>query len=152
MRVLLAILVLVLLLLQYQLWLGEGGFSNVRRLEEKVKVQAAENEMLELRNQELRAEVEDLRQGYEAIEERARSELGMIREDEQFYQVVPDPGPQPVAEPAAEGASDAGSEPGAHPESDPESEPEPGSEYGSEPEPESQAEPDARPAEADPDE
>jgi len=111
MRILLAVLLLLLLLLQYQLWLGEGGFANVRRLEQRVSEQAAENVLLEQRNQELRAEVEDLRQGYDAIEERARSELGMIREDEEFYQVVPDPGPEPVAEPAS------GSEP--EPESAP---------------------------------
>jgi cell division protein FtsB len=89
MRILLAVLILVLLLLQYKLWLGEGGFANVRRLEQRVAEQAEENEYLEQRNQELQAEVEDLRQGYDAIEERARSEMGMIREDEEFYQVVP---------------------------------------------------------------
>jgi cell division protein FtsB len=89
MRILLAVLLIVLLLLQYKLWLGEGGFANVRRLEQRVAEQAEENKFLEQRNQELQAEVEDLRQGYDAIEERARSELGMIREDEEFYQVVP---------------------------------------------------------------
>ena len=101
MRILLAVLLLLLLLLQYQLWLGEGGFANVRRLEQKVNEQAQENETLEQRNQELRAEVDDLRQGLEAIEERARSELGMIREDEEFYQVVPEaPGASPIQAPA----------------------------------------------------
>jgi cell division protein FtsB len=89
MRILLAVLLIVLLLLQYKLWLGEGGFANVRRLEQRVADQVEENKQLEQRNRELQAEVEDLRQGYDAIEERARSELGMIREDEEFYQVVP---------------------------------------------------------------
>ena len=89
MRILLAILLVVLILLQYKLWLGEGGFTDVHRLEQRVADQAQENEQLEQRNRELEAEVEDLRQGYDAIEERARSELGMIKEDEEFYQVVP---------------------------------------------------------------
>ena len=95
MRVLLAILVLLLILLQYKLWLGEGGFADVRRLEQRVAEQMQENELLSQRNRELEAEVEDLRQGYEAIEERARSELGMIREEEEFYQVVPGFGEEP---------------------------------------------------------
>lgn len=94
MRILLAILLLLLILLQYKLWLGEGGFTDIRRLEQRVAEQALENEQLEQRNRELEAEVEDLRQGYDAIEERARSELGMIKEQEEFYQVVPAPPPQ----------------------------------------------------------
>ena len=61
----------------------------MRRLEQRVEEQAEENETLEQRNRELQAEVEDLRQGLEAVEERARSELGLIRENEEFYQVVP---------------------------------------------------------------
>ena len=95
MRILLAVLILLLVLLQYKLWLGEGGFSDIRRLEQRVAEQAAENALLEQRNRELQAEVEDLREGYDAIEERARSELGMIREEEEFYQVVPRLGSEP---------------------------------------------------------
>ncbi len=95
MRILLVVLLIVLLALQYKLWLGEGGFANVRRLEQRVAEQVEENKFLEQRNQELQAEVEDLRQGYEAIEERARSDMGMIREDEEFYQVVPGTPPKP---------------------------------------------------------
>ncbi|MGH8033954.1 MAG: cell division protein FtsB [Lysobacterales bacterium] len=91
MRTLLAILLLVLILLQYKLWLGEGGFTDIRRLEQRVAEHALENEQLAQRNRELEAEVEDLRQGYDAIEERARSELGMIKNEEEFYQVVPGP-------------------------------------------------------------
>lgn len=91
MRALLAILLLVLLALQYKLWLGEGGYRDVQRLAQRVTEQAQENELLAQRNRELEAEVDDLRKGLEAIEERARSELGMIREDEEFYQVVPAP-------------------------------------------------------------
>lgn len=89
MRVLLAILLLVLVALQLKMWFGEGGFRDVQRLSERVEQQAVENEALAQRNRELQAEVEDLRQGLEAVEERARSELGLIKEDEEFYQVVP---------------------------------------------------------------
>ncbi len=89
MRVLLAILLLILILLQLKMWFGEGGFSDVRRLEHRVEEQAEENEALAQRNRELQAEVEDLRQGLGAVEERARSDLGLIKENEEFYQVVP---------------------------------------------------------------
>ena len=89
MRILLAILLLILILLQLKMWFGEGGFSDVRRLEQRVEEQVKENETLAQRNRELQAEVEDLRQGLGAVEERARSELGLIRENEEFYQVVP---------------------------------------------------------------
>lgn len=95
MRILLVVLLVLFALLQYKLWLGEGGFTDVRRLEQRVAEQTQENEFLQQRNRELEAEVEDLRQGYEAIEERARSELGMIREEEEFYQVVPEMGADP---------------------------------------------------------
>ncbi len=89
MRALLAILVLILALLLMKVWLGEGGLRDVRRLELRVEEQAQENEALAQRNRQLQADVEDLRQGLEAVEERARSELGMIKENEEFYQVVP---------------------------------------------------------------
>lgn len=98
MRVLLAILLLILILLQLKLWFGEGGFSDVRRLEQHVMEQARENEALAQRNRELQAEVEDLRHGLGAVEERARSELGLIGENEEFYQVVPGE-PRAVEEP-----------------------------------------------------
>ena len=97
MRALLTLLLLVLFALQYKMWFGEGGYRDVQRLAQRVEEQASENEVLAQRNRELQAEVEDLRQGLEAIEERARSELGMIRENEEFYQVVPAP-TQPAAE------------------------------------------------------
>jgi len=89
MKLLLVILVVVIALLQIKMWFGEGGFRDVQRLAVRVEEQAAENEVLAQRNRELQAEVEDLRQGLQAIEERARSELGMIKENEEFYQVVP---------------------------------------------------------------
>jgi cell division protein FtsB len=89
MRSMLAILLLVLIALQLKMWFGEGGYSDVKRLAVRVEEQARENEVLALRNRELQAEVEDLRQGLHAVEERARSELGMVKENEEFYQVVP---------------------------------------------------------------
>ena len=89
MRALLVILLLLLAALQLKMWFGEGGYRDVQRLALRVEEQARENELLAQRNRELQAEVEDLRQGLEAIEERARSELGLIKQDEEFYQVVP---------------------------------------------------------------
>ena len=89
MRSLLVILLLVLIALQVKMWFGEGGYRDVKRLAVRVEEQAEENEMLAQRNRELEAEVEDLRQGLHAVEERARSELGMVKENEEFYQVVP---------------------------------------------------------------
>jgi cell division protein FtsB len=89
MRTLLALLLFLLLLLQFKMWFGEGGYRDVQRLTQRVEEQARENEVLAQRNQELQAEVEDLRQGVQAIEERARSELGMVKENEEFYQLVP---------------------------------------------------------------
>jgi len=95
MKILVVILVILLVLLQYKLWLGEGGYTDVLRLEQRVAQQAEENELLEKRNRELEAEVADLRQGLDAIEERARSELGMIKDEEEFYQVVSGFGDEP---------------------------------------------------------
>jgi cell division protein FtsB len=92
MRVLLVILIVVVGLLQLKMWFGEGGYRDVQRLAARVEEQARENEMLAQRNRELQAEVDDLRQGLQAIEERARSELGMVKDDEEFYQVIPGAG------------------------------------------------------------
>ncbi|HEY9147938.1 MAG TPA: cell division protein FtsB [Gammaproteobacteria bacterium] len=85
----LATILLVLLLgLQYQLWFGNGGLLRVWQLEQRVTEQQQENRKLDERNKALEAEVRDLKQGLEAIEERARSDLGMIKKDETFFQVV----------------------------------------------------------------
>jgi len=91
MRAVTLILFILLVLLQIKLWLGEGGFREVARLETRVEEQRQQNEELFKRNAELQAEVEDLRERLDAVEERARSELGLIKPDEQFYQVVPAP-------------------------------------------------------------
>src|SRR5687768_6805972 len=82
-------LVSVLLLLQYRLWLSGDGVQELSRLSQAVESQKAENAELEERNEQLAAEVADLKAGMAAIEERARSELGMIGRNETFYQVVP---------------------------------------------------------------
>jgi cell division protein FtsB len=77
-------LLLVLALLQYPLWLGKGGWLRVWESERRLAGQQETNRQLEARNQALDAEVRDLKQGYEAIEERARFELGLVREGEIF--------------------------------------------------------------------
>ena len=82
-------LIAVVLMLQYRLWLSADGVREVSRLSDAVNTQAAENDELTARNQQLVAEVADLKAGMSAIEERARSELGMIGRNETFYQVVP---------------------------------------------------------------
>jgi cell division protein FtsB len=88
MRLLVAVLVGLLLFLQYRLWVGEGSLAEVNNL--KQEISQLQRELVELRehNHALQAEVEDLRSGQTAIEERARSELGMIKEGETFYQVI----------------------------------------------------------------
>ena len=88
MRWLAAGLLLLLLLLQSRLWLGEGSIPEVMRLREAVEAQRVENEQLDERNRALAADVADLRQGLDGVEERARRDLGMIGEDEQFYRVI----------------------------------------------------------------
>ncbi|MGN6521077.1 MAG: cell division protein FtsB [Dokdonella sp.] len=87
------VLVIVLIALQVRLWTGQGGLRDVWRLQQRVAEQKAENERLKKRNETLSAEVEDLKHGEEAIEERARSELGLLKPGETFYQVVEPDGP-----------------------------------------------------------
>jgi len=89
MKWLAAALLAALLLLQYRLWLSHDGVREVARLKSAVAAQQAENDRLAERNRELAAEVHDLKSGMSALEERARSELGMIGENETYYQVVP---------------------------------------------------------------
>ncbi|MFQ5468947.1 MAG: cell division protein FtsB [Gammaproteobacteria bacterium] len=88
MKFILALFVVLLVLLQLRLWLGEGGIGEVLHLQQAVEEQKEQNSALSERNQSLDAEVKDLKQGSEAIEERARSELGMIKKDETFFQTV----------------------------------------------------------------
>lgn len=91
MRVVTLILIALLLLLQYPLWLGKGGWLKVWDLHRQVEAQQQLNQQSQMRNAVLNAEVLDLKQGTAAIEERARSELGMIKRDEVFFQFLEDP-------------------------------------------------------------
>jgi len=88
MRLLTAFLLLLLLVLQYQLWLGDGSLPKMWQLGRAVEEQREENVRLRERNRALEAEVADLKEGVSAIEERARAEMGMIKEGETFFQVV----------------------------------------------------------------
>jgi len=94
MKVLAFVLAGCILLLQFPLWLGKGGWLRVWSLERQVQEQEQTNAALQQRNRALDAEVRDLKQGFEAIEERARYELGLIKQDEVFVQVVP---PRPAS-------------------------------------------------------
>ena len=85
------VLATLLVALQYPLWIGKGGWMRVWELDRQLVQQREANTRLKSRNDALEAEVVDLKQGFEAIEERARTELGMIRKDEVFYQLVPGP-------------------------------------------------------------
>lgn len=82
------ILLALILLWQYPLWLGKGGWIKVWELDRQVDAQKKQNEQTRQRNAVLDAEVRDLKQGTGAVEERARSDLGMIKSGEVFYQVV----------------------------------------------------------------
>ncbi|MDZ4252126.1 MAG: cell division protein FtsB [Sulfuritalea sp.] len=91
------VLVALIALLQYPLWLGKGGWLRVWDYERQLQAQREVNQALEQRNAALDAEVRDLKAGYEAIEERARYELGMIKEGEVFVQVPQKMPPAPAA-------------------------------------------------------
>lgn len=81
------VLIILLALLQYRLWLGEGGMRELAEVRQRVAVLEEENQPLRDRNARLAAEVVDLKTGLDAIEERARSDIGMVRTDEQFFWV-----------------------------------------------------------------
>jgi len=85
-RILAAVLSALIVLIQYPLWLGKGGWLRAWEVDRQLAGQRAKNEQLELRNAGLAAEVRDLKQGTDAIEERARRDLGMVRSDEVFFQ------------------------------------------------------------------
>ncbi len=101
MRLLTLVLAMLLLLIQYPLWLGKGGILRVWEMERQIEAQKLTNARLQTRNSALDAEVRDLKQGLEAIEERARNELGMIRKDEVFFQVIDSAAGKPEAVPPA---------------------------------------------------
>ena len=79
--------VALIVALQYPMWLGKGGWLQVREYDRQIAAQRDANAKLKARNDALDADVRDLKTGYEAIEERARAELGMIRHDEVFFQI-----------------------------------------------------------------
>ena len=100
-RVAAGLLLLALLALQYRLWVSPNGMRDVWRTEQAIEAQAEENARLTERNRTLAAEVRDLKEGRTAIEERARTDLGMVGANETFFQVVPPPaaeGPAPADE------------------------------------------------------
>jgi cell division protein FtsB len=101
MRIFTAVLALALVLLQYRLWLSDQGLREVSRLQSAVDAQASANREQIARNRQLVAEVTDLKVGLTALEERARSELGMVGNSETFYQVVTAATPAPPAPAAA---------------------------------------------------
>ncbi|MEO7557900.1 MAG: cell division protein FtsB [Gammaproteobacteria bacterium] len=88
MKLIAAMLLAFLLILQYHLWAGDGGLAEVWRTQQLIEAQQQENNLLKERNRAEEAEVADLKHGLEAIGERARAELGMISKDETFYQLV----------------------------------------------------------------
>ena len=88
MRVLTLTLAALIVLIQYPLWLGKGSWFRVWEVDQQIRSQRETNRQLQARNNALEAEVRDLKVGLEAVEERARSELGMIRQDEIFFQML----------------------------------------------------------------
>jgi cell division protein FtsB len=100
-RIVAGLLIVALLALQYRLWLSPNGMRDLWRTNAAIEAQAEENARLTERNRTLAAEVRDLKEGRAAIEERARTDLGMIGANETFFQVVP-PAAVPAAEPKPE--------------------------------------------------
>ncbi|RUO31957.1 cell division protein FtsB [Aliidiomarina sedimenti] len=99
MRLLTLITLALLLALQYRFWAGDNGLAELHAMQQDIERQQASNEQLEQRNQLLRADIHDLRNAQEAVEEFARNELGLIKEDETFFRLVrlqPDESLQPV--------------------------------------------------------
>ncbi len=88
MRKLILFLIILLVYLQYRLWLGDGGLLEFWNVHQEVETQREENARLRERNEALNAQVLDLKQGQDAIEERAREDMGMVKPGETFYQIV----------------------------------------------------------------
>lgn len=88
MKIIIIFLLTLLIWLQYKVWLQDGGIPEVLQLEQEIEVVRAEVKTLKERNASLNAEVKDLKKGLDAIEERARSEMGMLKEGEVYYQVI----------------------------------------------------------------
>ena len=90
MKWLLGVLIILLVVLQYRLWIGEGSLAHAHRLENEVKLQKAENERMQERNRIMDVEVEELKTGLDTIEERARNDIGLIKKDETFFMIMDD--------------------------------------------------------------
>lgn len=99
MRLLILLLIGLVVALQYRLWVGAGSLADLHGMQQEIDAQRMELDRLRTRNQELHAEVEDLRSGDAALEERARGELGMIKAGEAFIQVIERPKPAPAPPP-----------------------------------------------------
>ena len=111
-RLFVAIALVLLLGLQFTWWFGKGGMRDVRKLEDQIQAQERELETLRSRNAKLAAEVVDLKQGLETVEEIARSEMGMIKEGEIFYQLIePPPSVAAAARVTPENPADSASPP-----------------------------------------
>lgn len=107
MRLITLLLVILVVLIQYPLWLGKGGRLRVHELERQVEIQTKTNADLRARNDKLSAEVRDLKEGAGAVEERARYELGMIKDGEVFVQIVDPPHPGDAKEAISSGDPEA---------------------------------------------
>ena len=88
MRILLIFLLLVFFALQYRLWVGEGSYAEVVHLQNEIALKKQDLKRMQQENMQLRAEIEDLKSGLAAIEERARNDLGMVKEGEVYFQIV----------------------------------------------------------------
>ena len=87
-RFFIIILIIFFLMIQFDIWFKDDGFYRVKELEQMIGNQVEENERLKLRNEQLEREIEELKSGTESIEEKARTDLGMIKEGEEFYLIV----------------------------------------------------------------
>ncbi|TRW49609.1 cell division protein FtsB [Aliidiomarina halalkaliphila] len=89
MRVFTIIVIAIVLMLQYRVWFGQHGMSDLRELRQEVERQEQANQSLQQRNQLLAADIDDLRSALEAVEERARNELGLVQPNETFFRLIP---------------------------------------------------------------
>ena len=87
-RFFIIILIVFFLMIQFDIWFKDDGFYRVKELEQMISNQVEENKRLKLRNEQLQREIEELKSGTESIEEKARTDLGMIKEGEEFYLIV----------------------------------------------------------------
>ena len=87
-RFFIIILIVFFLMIQFDIWLKDDGFYRLKELEQMIDSEVEENERLKLRNKQLEREIEELKSGTESIEEKARTDLGMIKEGEEFYLIV----------------------------------------------------------------